>query len=384
LVRLGTELPFERVPELAKLLLGVIVSVDTVRRLTEAAGAAQEAREEALCRHLRHAAPDGPEGPTVQQLSADGAMVPLVGGEWAEVRTIALGTVETAGGMDPHARDLRYFSRLCSAARFIDWVELPLHEAGTAQAGTVVAVQDGADWLVQLLDAHCPDAVRIPGTRVRVFPHAAEYVAKAASAAFGLGSPAATAWVEHWLHELKHGDPDAVIEAVRALPVPSAEAGTVRDAAAAYLKRRRTQIAYADFRAAGYPIGSGIVESANKLLVEARLKGSGMHWARRNVTPMLALRALVCSGRWDEVWLGIWQQLRNQAHEQRRARWRTRWEARQEQERAQRAAAAPPLTGPILPKDPPKMVDGQPTEDHPWGRGYDQRLRVNAQVRARS
>jgi hypothetical protein len=55
---------------------------------------------------------------------------------------------------------------------------------------------------------------------------------------------------------------------------------------------RRRQIAYADFQIQGYPIGSGMVESANKLVVEQRLKGAGMHWARRNVTPMLALRAV--------------------------------------------------------------------------------------------
>ena len=379
MVRLGAELAFERVPELAKLLLGVSVSADTVRRLTEAAGAAQVVQEEAACRHLRRDAPDGPAGPAVQQLSADGAMVPLVGGEWAEVRTIALGRIELSGGMDPHATDLRYFSRLCSAARFIDWVELPLYEAGTAQAGTVLAIQDGADWLTQLLDAHCPDAVRILD-----FPHAAEHVGRAAQAAFGIDSREASAWLDRWLHELKHGDPDAVIAAVRALPASRAEAGAIRDATASYLKRRRSQIAYAAFRAAGYPIGSGIVESANKLVVEARLKGSGMHWARRNVTPMLALRAVTCSGRWDEAWPGIWQQLREQAQARQRARWRTCHEARQEQERAKRAAATLALTGPMLPKEPAKIVDGRPTADHPWGRGFDQRLCVKAQVRART
>src|SRR5437764_7691653 len=102
LVRLGTEVPFERVPELATLLLGVQVSVDTVRRLTEAAGAAQVACEEAMRQHLRRTAPDGPAGPAVQQLSADGAMVPLVAGEWAEVRTLAIGTVEPDAAGQAH------------------------------------------------------------------------------------------------------------------------------------------------------------------------------------------------------------------------------------------------------------------------------------------
>jgi hypothetical protein len=374
LVRLGTEVPFERVPELAKLLLGVHVSVDTVRRLTEAAGAAQVEREEAMCQHLRRRAPDGPAGPAMQQLSADGAMVPLTGGEWAEARTLAVGTVKLDGESEgePHTEELRYFSRLCSAAAFIDWVELPLYQAGTAQAGTVVAVQDGADWLRELLDAHCPEAVRILD-----FPHAAEYLTRAAQACLGQGTAETSAWLETWLHELKHGEPEVVIAAIRTLPAPTPEAAAVRDRAAAYLSRRRAQITYAAFRQQGYPIGSGIVESANKLLVEARLKGAGMHWSRQHVTPMLALRALVCNGAWDGEWLGIWQHLCATARARVTRRRHERREAQRRQEQEQRR---PPAPESILPKDPPMMVDGRPTEHHHWNHGYDQRSLARARA----
>ncbi|HEY6409025.1 MAG TPA: hypothetical protein VIY29_16310 [Ktedonobacteraceae bacterium] len=53
---------------------------------------------------------------------------------------------------------------------------------------------------------------------------------------------------------------------------------------------------------AGWPMGSGSVESANKLVVEARLKGAGMRWGRHNVNPMLVLRNAVCKRRWQETW----------------------------------------------------------------------------------
>lgn len=374
LVRLGTELPFERVPALARLLLGVLVSVDTVRRLTEAAGTAQVTREEAMWQRLRQTAPDGPPGPPVQQLSADGAMVPITGGEWVEVRTLALGTVEQDQEGVAHTRDLRYFSRLCSAAAFIDWVALPLHEAGTAQAGTVVAVHDGADWLRQLVDAHCPDAVRILD-----FPHAGEYLSKAAQAAYGAGTAETSAWLDIWFHELKHGDPDAVLAAIRALPMPSPEAAAVRETVLRYLSRRRRQISYATFQQQGYPIGSGAVESANKLVVEQRLKGAGMHWSRRNVTPMLALRALVCNDDWDEVWPALWQQLCHQAHERSRHRRHERRQARAQQKQHHEPPPVPPT--PILPKEPPMMVDGAPTDDHYWKHGYDQYLLARAAAR---
>jgi len=38
--------------------------------------------------------PEAPDGPPLQLLSVDGVMVPLVGKEWAEVETLALGVVE--------------------------------------------------------------------------------------------------------------------------------------------------------------------------------------------------------------------------------------------------------------------------------------------------
>src|SRR5207244_11614820 len=69
------------------------------------------------------------------------------------------------------------------------------------------------------------------------------------------------------------------------------------------------------FQALGFPIGSGAVESANKLGVEARLKGAGMRWAPAHVDPMLALRGLACNDRWDETWPAIAAVLRTPARD---------------------------------------------------------------------
>ena len=81
---------------------------------------------------------------------------------------------------------------------------------------------------------------------------------------------------------------------------------------------------YPNFLADGWPIGSGMVESANKLVVEDRLKGAGMHWAEVNVNPMLALRNAVCNDRWDESWTVIEREHRGQVAARRQARCRTR------------------------------------------------------------
>jgi hypothetical protein len=318
IVRLGAWMPFEQVPAVLQFFTGVHVTPDTVRRMAETAGAAQVTIEQRELERIERDLPAIPEGPDRQVVSADGAMVPLLHGAWAEARTLALGVLPAATDVSDepvHAHDIRYFSRLCSAHDFTRQVTRPCYARGTARAGTVVAVGDGADWLQDVLDAHCPQAVRILD-----FPHAAGYVADVAKAAFGAGTQEVSAWLATWLHELKHGQVEAVLAAIRLLAMPGPEAEETRTKALAYLTARRGQMAYATWRQQGYPIGSGMVESANKLVVEARLKGSGMHWASGNVTPMLALRGVVCSGTWAAAWPGIWTELRRQTATRRTQR----------------------------------------------------------------
>ena len=72
----------------------VTVSRPTAQRLSEAAGAAYVAAQTAEVVRLERELPAPPPGPAQQFLSVDGAMVPLVGGEWAEVKTLVLGEVQ--------------------------------------------------------------------------------------------------------------------------------------------------------------------------------------------------------------------------------------------------------------------------------------------------
>lgn len=358
MVRLGTWMPFGKVPEMLAFFTGVRVDADTVRRITERAGAALVAVEAAAVATLEATMPAPPPGPAVQQVSVDGAMVPLVGGVWGEVKTLAIGTVvgEQKGVVRTTA--LSYCSRLADAETFSRVRAGETYRRGTARAGVVCAVMDGATWLQEWVNAHCPDAVRILD-----FPHAAQHLALAAAATFGAGSAAARTWREAQCHTRKHTGAAPVLTALRALPVAQAgapvQAGETRDAVLRYLETRREQIAYADFAARGYPIGSGMVESANTLVVEARLKGSGMHWAREQVNPMVALRALACGERWDEGWQALW---------------RYRVTARPPRcppvslSVPPLPASAPPARAVPLPprQRNPLVVHGKPTAQHPW------------------
>ncbi|HEX5503159.1 MAG TPA: hypothetical protein VFW96_11090 [Thermomicrobiales bacterium] len=341
-VRLGAWLPFPAASAALAAFAHTAVAEPTLRRRTEAAGAAYVAAQTAAAEHLARADPAPPAGPALLQLSVDGAMVPLVGGAWAEVKTLAIGVVQPpaleAGRPVIHTADLSYFSRLADHEAFARLALVETHRRGVETAGAVVAVSDGAAWAQAFADHHRPDAIRILD-----WCHAAGYLSQVAAACFAAGG--AARWLDAQLRELLEGDPDVVLGKLRGLRGDLAAraggaatpAGAAVAAALGYLEPRRAQIAYAQFRAAGYPIGSGAVESANKLVVEARLKGAGMHWARAHVDGMVALRTVVCGDRWDEAWPQIAAEVRR--------REAARLQRKRQARRAAATAAPAPLAG---------------------------------------
>jgi hypothetical protein len=413
LVRLATWLPFGRASAEVARLTGVQVAASTVRRLTEGAGTAYEGVQTAQVAALERATPPPADGPAVQALAVDGVMVPLVGGTWAEVRTLAIGTVQ-ARKPGQHARPhqametvaLSYFSRMTDHETFTRLALVETQRRGTETAGTGCALFDGALWIQTFLDHHRPDAVRILD-----WPHAVGYLGGVARALYGLDSPPAKAWLAQQKDLLLRGEVERVLAELASLqallgPVAAGEQERLvwtlagpgasdppwqgvlgREGAAAtlavvtesleYLRKRAAMLCYADFRAAGYPIGSGSVESANKLLVQARLKGAGMRWAPAHVNPMLALRTIAASDRWAEAWPLI-VTAQQQARQTRTTQRRT---ARQEDERACQAAAQaeddrahraapaatmPPPPSPARPAAHPATRARTPAPDHPW------------------
>src|SRR5262249_45503936 len=214
---------------------------------------------------------------------------------------------------------------MADAETFTRQAYVETYRRGTETATVVCAVQDGAEWEQGLVDVLRADAVRILD-----FPHALEHLTAAAEPVLGKATPELKVWQDQQAHTLKHASDGArqVLSALAQLPIQRAvdptAAAEARDRTVMYFTKRLAQVQYAAFQAAGYPIGSGSTESANKLVVEARLKGSGMHWARAHVDPLVALRTVACAERWHEAWPRISARLRVEAEHRRRSRWRAR------------------------------------------------------------
>ena len=73
---------------------------------------------------------------------------------------------------------------------------------------------------------------------------------------------------------------------------------TIRDVTRYYHSNRR-RMKYDEYLAAGYPIGTGVVEGGCLHLVKDRMEASGMRWCEEGAQAMLSLRATHLNGEWD-------------------------------------------------------------------------------------
>jgi hypothetical protein len=298
LVRLGAWMPFVHAAEELEAILGVQVSPSTVRRLTEDAG-------KLLCQQQQEPGTQASSTKTTlpaMAMSADGAMVHIRGNGWQEVKTLVIGQVKpvqaTARKRDQHRRtsDHTVFSRLADAETFAELCTGEISRRGIDQAPAVCAVQDGALWLQGFVDVHRHNAVRILD-----FAHASDYVHAIGEEVRTRGGHLPADWFEGVLHRLKHDGPRRVLKHLWWLVKRFGPSATLQGNLS-YLLKREAQMQYPTYQAAGWPIGSGMVESAHKRVLQSRLKGAGMQWTVPNVNAMLALRVSIDNDRWDHEW----------------------------------------------------------------------------------
>lgn len=268
-------MPFAHAAQMLTRFTHVTVSESTAQRHTEAIGLAYEAVQLAEVERIERDWPEVPAGTDKLVLSVDGAFVPVLHGEWAEVKTLVVGEVAAPTVVDgktvvsTHRHS--YFSRMAEAEQFQRLTFGELYRRGVETAGQIATVSDGAEWIQGFIDFHCPDA-----TRILDFPHAAQRICQIGDAVLGSDHAGLPAWQTRQLHNLKHHGPATVLDSLRTCAAAHPTVPLIAENLA-YLERREAQMQYPTFQAQGWPIGSGIVESANKLVVEARLKGAGMH-----------------------------------------------------------------------------------------------------------
>jgi hypothetical protein len=300
-------------PKLANLRL----SESTAERATEAAGqrlAQAQAAGQTFGPHQPWAWHKDAEGKTVAYVSVDATGVGMQGedGAEAEGRMAYVGMVynpvpdQREQWADPTGKrpawQARYVAQLQPLAALAGPLRRQAGQVGLDSAARWVALSDGGSGLEDFLQDNFGrvDAVILD------FWHAAEYLGDLSKALFPGQDEAAAAWRGPWCHRLKHEGGGAVLEALRGLDLKgrSRQAQAVRHEVVNYFANQVHRMDYPLYRAKGWQIGSGPVESACKTVVNLRLKGAGMRWGEDGADALCHLRALFRSerGQWEAFW----------------------------------------------------------------------------------
>ena len=163
-----------------------------------------------------------------------------------------------------------------------------------------VALTDGADALQRAMLTLLPTY-----TLVLDIIHAVEYLWAAANGLLGERHPDRTDWVRSRLERLLNGQVAAVISdldgvAEARTTSPTARAQLLRTAG--YYRRNAPFMRYDAYLAAGWPIGTGVIEGACGHLVKDRMEQAGMRWTKVGAQAVLDLRAVRLNGEWDAYW----------------------------------------------------------------------------------
>ena len=308
-VRLGTEIAsFERTSQFLQELTGISFSKSSLQRLTGELGKAAAAKEAQVARATMQVPtredevvwrkPPEPLSETIS-VSADGVMIHLRQEGWKEVKVMSVSAViqeadPATGTPKPTFSQHSYCAGLWDVATFTPYYWAEAYRRGVERAKTTLCINDGAVWIWNM-------AFQCFAQRTEILDwwHAAQRLWAIALAS--LSTQEAALWVQARQAEMASSQLRQLFHQVRLLfprthPLPK----TVREAVL-YLFHNRQRMDYAAFRQAGFPIGSGTIESACKTVVQARMKLAGMRWSRSGATAMLTLRTLSLSNRWHEL-----------------------------------------------------------------------------------
>jgi hypothetical protein len=178
-----------------------------------------------------------------------------------------------------------------------NWLAAELRQRDPHEQRTVVAVMDGETKLRDLQELKIGRAIGI----LDIW-HVTEYLWELAYCFYRDGSDEAEAFVGTYLRKLLEGKVNRVIGGIRQMATkrelsePKWE--KVEDCLA-YFAVRADYMKYDEYLAAGYPIGSGVVEGACRHLVKDRMEHTGMRWRIAGAQAILSLRAIYVNDDWE-------------------------------------------------------------------------------------
>jgi len=299
--------------------VGGSMSTDSLARITEGAGEQMEKHRQVEAERANQVAQRGDRpcdqrvvevAPLKEQanISTDGTMILVRHEGWKEVKLTAISEVHvTTGRNEPESRRAQdpavTLHRHSYQAGLWDADTMGVHQyaeglrRGVERAKRLTSVNDGAPWIERITGTNFPQAVQIVD-----WSHASGRLWCVANEKFGDGSAAAKQWADARLDELWDGRVGVVLETLQAADLAQEKYSAEVRQAPGYFESNQRRMRYAEFRTAGYPIGSGTVESGGQSVVHHRMRRPGRGWKHEKAQAMLAGLSELHSDRFDRAW----------------------------------------------------------------------------------
>jgi DNA polymerase III epsilon subunit-like protein len=217
--------------------------------------------------------------------------------EQCEPKLFAIYTIDPQGKKERQG-DVFYDGTIQSAPHLFALLKLRLKQLGITQAQALVIIGDGASWIWNGV----PDLLASLGVAdLRVveivdWAHAAEKLMPPAKAAFQEPQQQQQ-WFKRMRTLLQQGDVSTILTALEALDQRHDQDEAIRTAIH-YFSTHQGRMHYGQWRAEGFPLGSGSIESGVRRIVNLRLKGASLFWRPENAEGILSLRCQIKSGHW--------------------------------------------------------------------------------------
>lgn len=250
----------------------------------------------------------GPDGGRVQMEEKD----PETGSRWREDKVFTATSYVPGDGLEKKPEPLvtTLVATMAKTEEFGRLARVEAERRGWRHAAQTLVIADCGNWIDPLVEREFPGSVRIAD-----WGHAKEHLyASARASNGGKQTPEAMARAQNWTDLLWEGKTTEVIaqleECSRELGEPQSQDGPdhprrVLAQNAGYFKKNQAHMNYPEYRAKGWPIGSGNTEAGVKQ-INKRVKGTEQFWSEEGVEAILCLRSLWLSQ--DERWTAYWRQ----------------------------------------------------------------------------
>lgn len=322
MARAGSRETFKNAADDLREYAGVSVTAKDIERVAEKTGEAievwqagqraqvlQKAFAKGACGEDRPAA----SGPNLY-ISYDGTGVPMVPRETvgrkgkqadgsAKTREVKLGALFTQTTLDANGYPVRdeasttYVGAIETSEAFGRRIYAEALARGMDTARRVIVIADGAKYNWEIAAMYFPSAIMI----VDLY-HARQHLYALCADIFPQGGEKLLAVQSRWKSYLDQGNVEAIIRETQPLVSKATRQAEAVQKEINYFQANKGRMRYAEFRAMGLFVGSGVIEAGCKTIVSQRLKRSGMEWTVKGANAIIALRTCYLSNRIEDYW----------------------------------------------------------------------------------